>query len=259
MAEVVGHEVDEVDASQVVGEHEEVAGLLLSLVWCLIVSDESHVRDGDVKLTRFRLHGCVVGEGMGVVSDDAFLDGFIDDGLDHGDIDGLGGYGSLLASEPTGVVSDGLWCYLREEDVTACEGEEFLQLVFSHGGGGVTAIFAELIDGHSGVGGEGHIILNGLHVFQDVAELFAGILVRRDDALQTVVVVVEKFAEFEIDGCSVWLSDDLPVGEMGEAGDLVFGHDIMSLRFVADGDANLIGSIFGSGMFQDGEFDCCHL
>ena len=93
---------------------------------------------------------------MDVVSDEALLNGGVQDNFDECHLHPQVCIGDILLPEPSGVSVDGVWCYIGEEDVTTSEeGAEFLHLVFAHAGGGVAVILAELIDGLLAEGEEG--------------------------------------------------------------------------------------------------------
>ena len=78
------------------------------------------------------------------------------------------------------------------------------------------------------------------HRGEEVTELAACVEPSIRDAFQPFVVVVEQLAQLQVDGGSVGLVHDLSVHEVGEGGHLVLGDDVVRLRLVADGDADLI-------------------
>ena len=96
------------------------------------------------------------------------------------------------------------------------------------------------------------------HTLQNVAELFAGVVVWIGNAIQAVLIVIEYLPEFDVNLVGVGNLHDLAVGEFRWRVDGVFCYDIVCLRTVSDGYSDFVCSIFCFCMFKECELDGCH-
>ena len=146
---------------------------------------------------------------MDVIGDGAVTDGGVDDSLDGGHEHTRVGGADILLAEPSFIVGDGGWGYLREKDVTAEKVREAACLLVTHGGGGEPAVFAEFVCGISGILHKCTVAYRRTHGFQNVTELSAGVQVWVDDPVEALVVVVQDLPQFGVDKVGIRLVDYL--------------------------------------------------
>ena len=132
--EVDGQHIDEVDATQIIREHEDVTGNEVLSESGLTISDETCFLYGDVDFAFAICWAFPIEEGVYLIGYQLLTDGAVDDGACHGENHSGICLRGPRTFQPSLELGDGGGGYLREEDVTIEECGEFSQGTIEHGG-----------------------------------------------------------------------------------------------------------------------------